>query len=81
MAKLPPVEDGINTWVELNECTSPALEEKFSDDINHIVYPSCRDGTIVELYTHDIRQHGWPDWFPTPASEYIWEFFAAHPKP
>lgn len=77
----PPVEDGINTWVEFNECTSPAVEEKVGDDINRIAYPSCRDGTIVELYTNDTRGHTWPDWFPTPASEYIWEFFAAHPKP
>ena len=76
----PSVEEGIETWVELNKCTSSEKEEDKTNGITHITYAPCQAGTAVELYTIDSGRHDWPR-TKMPASEIIWEFFAAHPMP
>ena len=80
----PPVEQGIDTWVQLNNCRETTQVEipYESLTIKHTTYTSCQAGTAIELYTIDLGTHGWPSskhiW---PASETIWDFFNAHPKP
>jgi polyhydroxybutyrate depolymerase len=76
----PSVEEGIETWVELNNCVSFATEEDEENGITHITYDPCQAGTAVELYTIDSGGHDWPR-TKMPASEIIWDFFVAHPKP
>lgn len=82
-ATLPPVEQGIETWAQLNGCTG-SPDEVVNGVITHKTYP-CEGGTAVELYTLDGLEHAWPQSggsgelaFPT--SQMIWDFFAAHPK-
>jgi polyhydroxybutyrate depolymerase len=77
----PPVEDSINAWVQLNGCTGTAQVEQQQNIITHTVYASCQSGTAVELYTIDLLGHAWPSKYVLPASQLIWDFFAAHPKP
>lgn len=82
---LPPVQEGIETWVKLNECnTSPQVS--MDGAITNTVYVDCQASTTVELITIDGFEHGWPS--PTgagamnfPATQTIWEFFSTHPKP
>lgn len=78
---LSPVEKGIDTWVELDNCTGSAKEEDEINGITHITYASCQAGTAVELYTIDSGGHTWPFENVMPASGVIWEFLEAHPKP
>jgi polyhydroxybutyrate depolymerase len=76
----PPVEEGIEAWVELNQCTGSKMEEDQENGITHVVYASCESGSVVELYTLDSWGHDWP-WRRLLASEVIWAFFEAHPMP
>jgi polyhydroxybutyrate depolymerase len=76
----PSVEESILAWVEWNGCTpSPRTDEPYKNVV-HTAYGSCRAGTAVELYMVDYFGHNWPLINTFPASETIWEFFAAHPK-
>jgi polyhydroxybutyrate depolymerase len=85
------VQDSINFWVAANACTSQPQSNSF-DDIQHNVWTGCTASTAVELYTINGGGHAWPGGEagrvdadqPTQtisASQLIWEFFAAHPKP
>ena len=77
----PPIEQVVSTWAKLNRCdTSPQVERQ-NNIVTHTVYSSCNAGTSVELYTIETGGHIWPSKYVWPATERIWEFFAAHPKP
>jgi polyhydroxybutyrate depolymerase len=77
----PSVADSIRTWVELDGCTGEAQVDQPYKNVVHTAYGDCRAGTAVELYTVDFFGHTWPLINTFPASQTIWEFFAAHPKP
>jgi polyhydroxybutyrate depolymerase len=78
-----PVENGIDIWVNLDNCPGYSEEQDQENGITHLTYAPCQDGTAVELYTSDTGIH------PTysfgrvgiPATDIIWDFFMAHPKP
>lgn len=85
------VQDSVNFWVTANACASQPQSNSF-EDIQHDVWTGCSASTSVELYTINGGGHAWPDGEagrvdadpPTQsisASQLIWEFFAAHPKP
>jgi polyhydroxybutyrate depolymerase len=85
------VQTSIRFWVSFNECDAQAQTNAFAD-IQHAVWTGCTQSTAVELYTIVDGGHAWPGgpggWSgsdqPTTtisASQLIWEFFAAHPKP
>ena len=80
----PPVEKGIESWVQLDDCTgSPQVV--VDGAITHTTY-TCPAGTAIELYTLDGMEHAWPQPAGSgklnfPATQTIWDFFAAHPKP
>lgn len=62
----------------------PKTEELLDGKVLHRVWSGGRDGTSVELYTLLDGGHSWPSarrGRGLSASERIWEFFAAHPKP
>jgi polyhydroxybutyrate depolymerase len=74
----------IQTWAQLDGCTSPPQQDQPADKLEHTIYNSCQAGTAVELYTANNSGHGWPSDLYLPASQtwsgVIWAFFAAHPK-
>ena len=78
---VPSVEQGIATWVQLDGCSRAAQVEQQEGGITHTAYTSCQSGSAVELYTVQVLGHGWPSMAEFPASEVIWDFFVAHPKP
>lgn len=85
------VQKSVGFWTQFDGC-SPQSQTNSFDDIQHEVWTGCAGSTSVELYTILGGGHSWPGgaggWpgsdQPTQtisASQLIWEFFAAHPKP
>jgi len=85
------VRDSVGFWTQFDGCNPQSQTNSF-DDIQHEVWTGCTGSTSVELYTILGGGHSWPGgaggWpgsdQPTQtisASQLIWEFFAAHPKP
>ena len=78
-----PVENGIDAWVQFDDCMGSAQVETQNEGIRlitHTAYASCQANTAVELYIIENGTHDWPSYF-MPISEIIWDFFATHPKP
>ena len=78
--KFPPVETSLATWAQLDGCSATATTEK-QGIASHTVYPGCKGGSSVELYTIDALGNNWPSQYVLPVSQMIWDFFKAHPKP
>ncbi|MBN2084133.1 MAG: hypothetical protein JW748_02845 [Anaerolineales bacterium] len=75
----PSVDRGIAAWVRLNGCADSPQREQLGI-VSHTAYTACRDGSAVELYVVRGVGHLWPPPSILPASQIIWDFFAAHPK-
>jgi polyhydroxybutyrate depolymerase len=75
----PAVQDGITVWAGFDGC-DPVPQTGRKGIAARTVYPSCAAGSAVELYLLDGVGHQWPGEFIWPASQTIWNFFAAHPK-
>jgi polyhydroxybutyrate depolymerase len=86
-----PVSTAVNEWATADGCTG-ATDEQVSASVTRQVRTGCLAGYGVELYTVDGGGHAWPGgevgWaggdVPTTevdATDVIWDFFAAHPKP
>jgi polyhydroxybutyrate depolymerase len=76
----PSAEESIAAWVKLDGCSGEAQVGK-QGIVTHTSYATCQVGSAVELYAIDGLGHTWPQPEVWPASDTIWEFFAAHPKP
>ncbi len=85
------VPDSIHFWVTYDQCEPDPATESF-EGVVHTVYDSCREGTAVELYTIIGGGHAWPGDQPgssngdlptqnISATQTIWDFFIAHPRP
>ncbi len=86
------VKDSIDFWLKFDQCPTTPKTETFAD-IQHDAYSNCAGGTAVELYTVIGGGHAWPGgngpaWpggdQPThtiSATNLMWDFFSAHPKP
>jgi len=86
------VQDSVGFWTSFNKCDSQPKTDNTTDGIRHETWAGCAASTSVELYTVIGGGHAWPGGEagradadqPTQiisASQLIWEFFAAHPKP
>ncbi len=86
------VADSIDFWVNFNGC-DPAPQTNSFADVRYESYGGCVEDTAVDLYAIIGGKHAWPG-SPGPgwpggdeptttisASQIIWKFFAAHPKP
>ncbi len=76
----PSAMFSIEAWVKLDGCTGEAQVDT-QGAATHTAYASCKSGAAVELYAIEGLAHVWPQAEVWPASQTIWEFFAAHPKP
>ena len=85
------VQASVGFWTALDGC-NPQPQTNSFNDIQHEAWTGCAGSTSVELYTILGGGHAWPGgqggWAdadqPTTtisASQLIWEFFAAHPRP
>jgi len=78
------VRSTVAFWVKQDGCsTTPKLEE--TNQLRIDTYSGCKDGVVVALYTIRGGHHMWPgtrlSLNDIPATDIMWSFFAAHPKP
>jgi polyhydroxybutyrate depolymerase len=95
MANYPSALQGLDQWRRRNECATATAQTTVTADTNRFSYEGCKSGGEVTYYIVRGGGHGWPGSTPKPrqqqrgiyisnqlkASEEIWKFFAAHPKP
>jgi len=78
------VAGAVSFWVKQNGC-APAPEHRETADVHTDFYTGCRNGTGVALYAVQGGRHMWPgtpaSTNKVPATDLMWSFFAAHPKP
>lgn len=75
-------EEDIKFWTQLDGCDDyPLVENLLNESITHTAYTTCNAGSAVELFLIEKGTHAWPSKYIWDASQTIWEFFAAHPKP
>ena len=90
-ADYEPVSSAVGRWAATAGCTG-ATDEPVSANVVRQVQTGCEAGYGVELYTVNGGGHAWPggqlgsDILDVPttevvATDVIWDFFAAHPKP
>ncbi len=75
----PAVEASLAEWAQLDGCASTATTDQQGVAL-HTVYPGCKGGSSVELYTIDVLGANWPSQYVLPVSQMIWDFFKTHPK-
>jgi polyhydroxybutyrate depolymerase len=78
------VSSTVAFWVKQDGCsTTPKHEE--TSQLRIDTYSGCKDGTGVALYAIPGGHHMWPgtrlSHNDVPATDIMWSFFAAHPKP
>jgi polyhydroxybutyrate depolymerase len=76
---LPPAQEVVAAWAARNGCSVHVQVEQ-KDLVTRMVYTGCPAGIGVEIDTLAGIAHSWPSAFAYPASEAVWDFFAAHPK-
>lgn len=82
------VSDAVNFWVVADKCSMFAqIETSSGGQVVKEVHSGGDNGTEVVLYTIVDGGHAWPGVTTAdapsrrvPATDLIWEFFAAHPK-
>jgi polyhydroxybutyrate depolymerase len=78
------VANAVDFWVKRNGC-SIAKTHGETAEVHTDIFSGCQDGTGVALYAIQGGRHMWPGLVisgnSVPASDLIWSFFAAHPKP
>lgn len=86
------VEESINFWLDHDQCAKTPKSAN-QPEVRIEAYDECASNSAVHLYTVIGGKHAWPGSDgpagpagdePTQAisaSEVIWEFFVAHPKP
>lgn len=78
-------------WAAHNGCASAPTVERVASDVLRESFDGCRGGADVVLYVVEGGGHTWPGAPNVPrlgpvtgsidATELIWQFFAAHPRP
>jgi polyhydroxybutyrate depolymerase len=75
----PAVENEISAWRKIDGCSETAKSNQEGIAM-HTIFPDCRGGSSVDLYTIDAMGANWPSQYVLPLSQMIWDFFKAHPK-
>jgi polyhydroxybutyrate depolymerase len=78
------VAGAISFWVKRDDC-SPTPRHEETAEVHADFYSGCKDDTAVALYAIQGGHHMWPGLAISGnhvhASEVMWDFFTAHPKP
>jgi len=78
------VGGAVDFWVKRDGCVARPKHEE-SSEVHVDQYSGCQDGTAVALYAIQGGRHMWPghrfSGNSVPATDLMWAFFAAHPKP
>ncbi len=86
-----PIPEWAANWAALNGCSATPAVTLQHGQVTGQTWSNCREGADVVLYTVEGGGHSWPGSDIAPeagittqdinATDVIWEFFAAHPKP
>jgi polyhydroxybutyrate depolymerase len=87
-----PVRQNMQEWAQHNGCDMTLHSQRIAEDVVLESYTNCDAGADVELYVIEGGGHTWPGaasdspglgvtTHSISASQLIWAFFAAHPKP
>jgi polyhydroxybutyrate depolymerase len=81
------VHDALTFWAARDGCSLESIRNQ-AGTVIHEVFPDCDSGLAVELLAVEGGGHVWPgaeslsrQGDELDASEAIWAFFHAHPKP
>jgi len=78
------VKSAVDFWIKQDGC-APAAQHESASEFRRDTYSGCSRGTAVQLYTIEGGRHMWPGVAVSgnhvPATDIMWSFFAAHPKP
>lgn len=90
----PPIEQNLSQWRQLDGCDSKPSSDARTVGVQRIRFSDCNDGAEVVEYFVDDMGHVWPGGVnrlperlvgkPSDklnATDLIWSFFKAHPKP
>ena len=79
-----PVSSTVGFWVKQDGCSKTPRREE-TNQLRVDTYSGCKDASGVTLYTIRGGHHMWPgtrlSHNDVPATDIMWSFFAAHPKP
>ncbi len=86
---LLPVHEWASSWAGRNGCTATPRVTFQKGEVMGETWGSCRQGADVVLYTIADKGHSWPGsnmpaaitTHDIVATDVLWEFFSAHPKP
>jgi len=92
--KKPPVREFIHQWAQRLGCAPAPKTLRDRDGVKGVAYTGCQSHAEVVFYTVDGMGHFWPGGMShlpervigkpsnaISATDVIWEFFRAHPKP
>jgi polyhydroxybutyrate depolymerase len=89
--EVPPVHAWVEAWAERNECQPEPVTGQPDPHVTTETWTGCAEGTEVILYTLEGGGHTWPGapldldlashFVYIDATDLIWQFFAAHPRP
>jgi polyhydroxybutyrate depolymerase len=90
------VKDATSSWAKQNGCDASARQQSLAAKVTKFTYENCTPGADVVLITLKHGRHTWPgspaaredatersngSTAEISATEFIWQFFATHPKP
>ena len=77
----PPVEEGLQFWLDYNGCEGEPTQEQIWPSTTHTVYDACQLNTSVETYFLEYHNHDKLKTDTFRLAEVTWQFFLEHPKP
>lgn len=89
---IPPIENGINTWIKNNSCNTTAKTVTTFSNYTLTKWANCNGNSSIELYLTNDGGHSWPGGLHSRAAadvpstainanEVIWEFFKRYSLP
>jgi polyhydroxybutyrate depolymerase len=88
---MAPIPEWAANWAARNGCSATPAVTFQRGQVTGQTWGNCREGAEVVLYTVEGGGHSWPGSNIAPqsgittqdinATDFIWTFFAAHPKP
>jgi polyhydroxybutyrate depolymerase len=82
MLRFLPVSDATAFWIRSTGCGTEARKEQLAEGAAmQETYTGGKEGTEVVLITTTHGGHEWPKAAGMQATDLMWDFFKAHPKP
>ena len=76
-------QESVKFFARHNSCQGPIRSDINQDKVHIDTWSNGKDSTEVKLYSIENGNHGWPreSYHSVAATQIIWQFFKAHPRP